>query len=468
MTDPPQGQINALIDQYNSGHMANAEQACRELLQTYPRSLVVINILGAVQQGQGKLLEAVTSYEKAIQIQPDFAEAYSNRGGVLQELGQPGEAVESCNKAIQLKPDNPITYNNRGNALRDLGHLEEALNNYDKAIQLNADYAEAYSNRGHTLSELGCLNEATQSMQTAIEKAPDNSLISDSLIVLLNHHTPNIDTHSPYVTAQKSLQQINLKTTTPPRITDETVRQLYQQCHSILAGDNSGMITNRSRLYRGSFQNEDCQRHKILFDRFKAIPEHCFGCYKVVMEPKTVMELFKLLLLFNELNIPNDNTRKCTIEVRGEIPGSYKGLIYCQNLNEANEILTSVKKLVSDAISREIPVFIQRGCLEFQLVYPEYGHIADSGPQLMSYNEEWRQHEAHIDKDRGKQTNNNNFVYNHSGLTLLDALVMRNWLAYAKTIGDLSYLQISESHNPPVSDGLKDAMAKRTKWETVT
>ena len=75
--NPSQDQINALIDLYQSAQMANAEQACRELLQTYPQSLIVINVLGAALNGQGKLREAIQAFDKAIQLKPDYAEAYS-------------------------------------------------------------------------------------------------------------------------------------------------------------------------------------------------------------------------------------------------------------------------------------------------------------------------------------------------------------------------------------------------------
>ena len=57
--------------------MLKAEQACRQLLQSYPNSLVVNNVLG-VELGQ--LEEAVQAYDRVIQLKPGYAVAYSNRG----------------------------------------------------------------------------------------------------------------------------------------------------------------------------------------------------------------------------------------------------------------------------------------------------------------------------------------------------------------------------------------------------
>jgi len=152
-TDPAKDQMDAVINLYHSGQMAKAEQSCRELLQSYPQSLVVINVFGAALQVQGKLQEAVQAFDKAIRLKPGFAEAYCNRGNALKELGQLESAVaryESAvanyDKAIRLKPDFAEAYYNRGNALKDLGQLEEAVTSYDKAIQLKPDFAMAHRN----------------------------------------------------------------------------------------------------------------------------------------------------------------------------------------------------------------------------------------------------------------------------------------------------------------------------------
>ena len=86
MANPPPDQINGLINLYHSGQMSQVEQVCRQLLQTYPQSLIILDLLGAVLAGQGQLQQAVQVFDRVIQLQPDYAEAYSNRGNVLTEL----------------------------------------------------------------------------------------------------------------------------------------------------------------------------------------------------------------------------------------------------------------------------------------------------------------------------------------------------------------------------------------------
>ena len=171
--DPSQDQIESLIKLYYSGQVAKAELTCFTLLKNYPQSLSVLNIFAALLAQQGKLVEAVKTFNKIIQIKPDYAEAHSNRGNVLAELGRLEEAVASYDRAIQLKSDYAEAYSNRGNALAELGRLEEAIANYDQAIQLKSDYAEAYTNRGNTLVDLEQIEEAVADHSRAIALKPD-------------------------------------------------------------------------------------------------------------------------------------------------------------------------------------------------------------------------------------------------------------------------------------------------------
>jgi len=60
---------------------------------------------------------AIEAYNKALAINPDYAEAHTNLGSALKEQGKLEEAIEAYNKALAIKPDNAEAYNNMGNAL---------------------------------------------------------------------------------------------------------------------------------------------------------------------------------------------------------------------------------------------------------------------------------------------------------------------------------------------------------------
>ena len=67
---------------------------------------------------------------------------------MLKELKRLDEALASYDRALGIKPDYAEALYNRGNALSDLKRLDEALASYDRALVIKPDYAEALNNRG--------------------------------------------------------------------------------------------------------------------------------------------------------------------------------------------------------------------------------------------------------------------------------------------------------------------------------
>ena len=157
--NPPSDQVNALIDLYKAGQISKTEEACRKFLQTYPSALVALNVLGAILTIQMKFHEAVEVYEKAIQLKPDFTEAYLNLATTLKELGRPRDTVKNCRKAIQLKPDFAEAYFVLGTALQELEQTREAIKSYKKGLQLKPKFPEACKELGKSYLKQGLLEE---------------------------------------------------------------------------------------------------------------------------------------------------------------------------------------------------------------------------------------------------------------------------------------------------------------------
>ena len=84
---------------------------------------------------------------KALELEPDYAEAHNNLGITLKSQSKLDAAVAAYRKAVELKPDYAEAHSNLGNALVQQGKLDEAVAAYDEAIALQPDYATAHYNR---------------------------------------------------------------------------------------------------------------------------------------------------------------------------------------------------------------------------------------------------------------------------------------------------------------------------------
>ena len=374
--------------------------------------------------------------------------------------------IEAKSLAYQY-PNVSVIYNIYGVINIALGNWNQSAICFSKAIKLRADYAEAHHNLGIALDNLGQLEEAIFSYTKAIEFKPDFATAHESLIRILTFYNPKKSNLNPCVVANKLLQTINYSYGSNTQISDDDVVTFFQRCNNVIFENINYVNSDETEIFRSNTVDLKCERHFKVFNAFNAIPEYCFGCYKVQVEPRNVMELFKLHFVFDKLNLKNNNPRKCMLEMRPEVPGAYKGYIYCFNLNEANEIQNQLTTILSKKINENISTTVKRGCSEFAIAYPQYKRINQNDGQIMKYNEEWRSKEKFIDNKLAKRDWSKQRVLrkNLPGATVCDILTMNNWIVYAKIICDLSYKKIIKKIpiSPVIEKKVYDLVSKRKK-----
>ena len=174
--DPPQDQIDRLIDLYGQGKLQQTLDECSQLLKQFSNSVILHNISGAANNGLGQLDAAIESYNKALSFKPNYAESHCNMGIALKKQGKLKEAVESYNKALSFRPNYADAYYNMGITLKDQGKLEEALEAYSKALAIKPEYAEVYNNIGIVLQEVGEQKQAVEAYSKAISIKPGYAL----------------------------------------------------------------------------------------------------------------------------------------------------------------------------------------------------------------------------------------------------------------------------------------------------
>jgi cytochrome c-type biogenesis protein CcmH/NrfG len=90
------------------------------------------------------------------------AEDWFNKGFALYGQGKYDDAIQAYDVAIQLKPDFAEAYSNKGNALLQQGK-------YDEAIGVDPNYADAYYAIGAVLEAQGKTSEANKAFAKAKE-----------------------------------------------------------------------------------------------------------------------------------------------------------------------------------------------------------------------------------------------------------------------------------------------------------
>jgi tetratricopeptide (TPR) repeat protein len=135
----------------------------------------VINGLSAIDwfnkgRGQGYDI-TINCCSKAIELDPQFAEAYDWRGLMYYKLGNYDAAIRDYNKVIELGPQLehrdeikwaviewiPLAdaYYFRGCSYFELGNYDAAIRDMNKVKELDPQFAEAYSTAGMAYYRLG-------------------------------------------------------------------------------------------------------------------------------------------------------------------------------------------------------------------------------------------------------------------------------------------------------------------------
>ena len=108
--------------------------------------------------------------------------AWYNRGLSLSNLGKYEEAIKSYDKVLEIDPDSLYVCNSKGSALNYLGKYEEAVKSYDRALEIDPNIIVAWYNRGLSLSNLGKYEEAIKSYDKVLEIDPCNTNAADQIL----------------------------------------------------------------------------------------------------------------------------------------------------------------------------------------------------------------------------------------------------------------------------------------------
>ena len=176
-SEPSRDQLEELINLYNQGNFLKFLPLAEQIAKDYSHNFQVHIMLAEVNRKLQNHDAAIENYQKAIQIKPDYTDAYMNLGITLKNSGQLSSAVSTYKKILDIKPDDAETYYNIGNTFQVNNDLDAAVEYYQKAINSQANYSEAYNNLGTTLMDKGELDSAIKNYRKALLIEPHDAEI---------------------------------------------------------------------------------------------------------------------------------------------------------------------------------------------------------------------------------------------------------------------------------------------------
>jgi tetratricopeptide (TPR) repeat protein len=167
------GEVLRLIAQEAGAQQADADPFAATPSQRQRQAAIDSYNQGVMYEQQGVLDEAISHYQRAVELKPDFAEAHNNLGNALTSRERYKEALVCFLNTLALNPASVHACNNLGNTLTNLDRLDEALAGYERAIAIDPFHPEAYNNRGKTLNDMNRHEEALASYDRALTLKPD-------------------------------------------------------------------------------------------------------------------------------------------------------------------------------------------------------------------------------------------------------------------------------------------------------
>ncbi len=182
---PPQDLLDAIAASYQQGHMTQVVTQAEALLETYPRSAMVYNLLGAafLTLGQPDCAEIALRDAHARGLR--HPALLNNLGMALANQSHHGEALTVYREALTLDPNYAIAHNNLGNALKALTQFKAARAAYDQAIAINPDYADAWNNLALILEKLDATSDAEAAYRKVLALDPNHAAACNNLANLL-------------------------------------------------------------------------------------------------------------------------------------------------------------------------------------------------------------------------------------------------------------------------------------------
>ncbi len=147
---------------------AEAEKYFEKLLYVQKKPEIFF-IQANIHKQLKKYDSAISYFEEAIQLNPNFSEAYNNLGNTKKRVGKIDEAILCFEKAIQLKENNIEAYLNLANIYKENKHFNKLIKIYEKILSFNQNDLKTLYNLGSAYLFLGDISKGKHYFEKIIK-----------------------------------------------------------------------------------------------------------------------------------------------------------------------------------------------------------------------------------------------------------------------------------------------------------
>jgi len=162
----------AIMNNRTAGRLDHALELCQAWLDLAPEDPAALRQCADVLAELGRRQEALDHLDRAIAREPS-ADLWIARAKILNEQGDPAEALHSYERAVELDPDNVPALNEQGHLLATMGDHARAAEAFREATNHDPKSATAWYNLGTSLNALKSPQEARDALLRAVEADPE-------------------------------------------------------------------------------------------------------------------------------------------------------------------------------------------------------------------------------------------------------------------------------------------------------
>ncbi len=144
--EPDKKIIEKIIFLFNKKQYLEALNLSNKIINKYPNSGLINNILGAIHTELKNYTLAKTLFIKVINLNPKYSDGYYNLANIYNKLGEEDNAIKNYEKVIELDNNYYKAYNNLGNIFRKRNLNKKALECYILTLTMNPNYIRGFYN----------------------------------------------------------------------------------------------------------------------------------------------------------------------------------------------------------------------------------------------------------------------------------------------------------------------------------